>query len=115
MGSPGGFEMSVGLPVAQARPSSGLVRRRAGVHEMVDILAITEYSGARHYRVQSSLFKIVGKQPPCCVRCQSCRFSGLSYHRGFIIAGVGRSVRRVVQSFQYSRDRSNVYRRYRAR
>ena len=65
-GSVTGFEMSVGLPVAQARPSSGLVRGRAGVHEMVDILAIAGYSGARLYRGQSSLYKIVAKPTPGC-------------------------------------------------
>ena len=58
--------MSVGLPAAQARPSSGLVRGRAGVHEMVDILAIAGYSGARLYRGQSSLYKIVAKPTPGC-------------------------------------------------
>lgn len=60
--------MSAGLLSAQARPSSGLARGRAGVREMVDILAIAGYSGARLYRGQFSLFKIIGKQPPCCVR-----------------------------------------------
>lgn len=117
-GSISGFEMSVGLPVAQARPFSGLVRGRAGVHEMVDILTIAGYSGARLYRGQSSLFKIVAKQPPVVLPCvKSCvgnlrtRVSESFHHRSEV---QGSSGTRGVQPYYspINSERINIFRRY---
>lgn len=63
----GGILMSAGLRRAQARPSSGLARGRAGVHEMVDILAIAGVTVARGFTEASPVsLKSSRNNPRCC-------------------------------------------------